>query len=274
VNRSRSQTAAVHALLVALALFALFPLVWMLSVSFMAPGEASTLPPPLLPKSATFANYRELFERAGMGRYLTNSLLVASAITLLSLALNLAAGYAFAKLRFEGRDRLFRTLLTALVIPAQVAMIPLFLIMKWLHLVNTYGGVVVPMMASVFGIFLVRQYARSLPDELLEAARIDGAGEWRIFMTIVLPLLKPIVVTLAIFTFLASWNDFMWPLIVLSDAAWQTAPVALASLSREHVQDNELMMAGSVVTVLPVLALFLVLQRQYIQGLLLGSVKG
>ncbi len=274
MNGSRAQTIAVHALLVALAAFALFPLIWMLSVSFMAPGEASALPPPLLPKSATLANYRELFERAGMGRYLVNSLFVASAITLLSLALNLAAGYAFAKLRFEGRDRLFRSLLTALVIPAQVAMIPLFLIMKWLHLVNTYGGVIVPAMSSVFGIFLVRQYARSIPDELLEAARIDGAGEWRIFATIVLPLLKPIVVTLAIFTFLASWNDFMWPLIVLSDAAWQTAPVALAGLSREHVQDNELMMAGSVVTVLPVLALFLVLQRQYIQGLLLGSVKG
>jgi multiple sugar transport system permease protein len=274
MNGSRAQSIAVNSLLVLLALFALFPLVWMLSVSFMAPGEASTLPPPLLPESATLANYRELFSRAGMGRYLANSLLVACAITLLSLALNLAAGYAFAKLRFDGRDRLFRSLLGALVIPAQVAMIPLFLIMKWLHLVNTYGGVIVPAMASVFGIFLVRQYARSIPDELLEAARIDGAGEARIFATIVLPLLKPIVVTLAIFTFLASWNDFMWPLIVLSDATWQTAPVALAGLSREHVQDNELMMAGSVVTILPVLLLFLVLQKQYIQGLLLGSVKG
>jgi multiple sugar transport system permease protein len=274
VKGSRVQSIVVNALLAALALFALFPLVWMLSVSFMQPGEASSLPPPLLPAHATLANYRELFLRAGMGRYLANSLLVASAITLLSLALNLAAGYAFAKLRFEGRDRTFRALLTALVIPAQVAMIPLFLVMKWLHLVNSYGGVIVPATASVFGIFLVRQYARSIPDELLEAARLDGAGEWRIFGTIVLPLLKPIVVTLAIFTFLASWNDFMWPLIVLGDAARQTAPVALAGLSREHVQDNELMMAGSVVTILPVLLLFLVLQRHYIQGLLLGSVKG
>ena len=274
MSASRRQAFAVNALLVVLALFALSPLLWMLSVSFMQPGEASTLPPPLLPKSATLANYRELFLRAGMGRYLANSLIVASAITLLSLALNLAAGYAFAKLRFDGRDRVFRTLLTALVIPAQVAMIPLFLIMKWLHLVNSYGGVIVPAMASVFGIFLVRQYARSIPTELLEAARIDGAGESRIFATIVLPLLKPIIVTLAIFTFLASWNDFMWPLIVLSDEAWQTAPVALAALSREHVQDNELMMAGSVVTILPVLALFLALQRYYLEGLLLGSVKG
>jgi len=270
----RWRAIGVNALLVVLAAFSLFPLLWMASVSFMHPGEASTLPPPFLPKSATLANYRELFERAGMGRYLVNSLLVATAITLFSLVLNLAAGYAFAKLHFAGRDRLFRTLLTALVIPAQVAMIPLFLVMKWLGLVNNYGGVVVPAMATVFGIFLVRQYARTIPDELLEAARIDGAGEWRIFATIVLPLLKPIVVTLAIFTFLASWNDFMWPLIVLSDQVWQTAPVALAGLAREHVQDNELMMAGSVVTVLPVLALFLALQRYYLEGLLLGSVKG
>lgn len=268
------QRVAVNGLLAAMALVALFPLLWMLSVSFMHRGEASAFPPPLLPAQPTLENYHELFERAGMARYLLNSLGVALATTVLSLAFNLSAGYAFAKLRFTGRERVFQLLLGALVIPAQVAMIPLFLIMKWLGLVNSYGGVVVPMMAGVFGIFLVRQYARSIPDDLLEAARIDGAGEARIFATIVLPLLKPIVVTLAIFTFLASWNDFMWPLIVLSDQAWQTAPVALAALSREHVQDNELMMAGSVVTILPVLALFLVLQRHYIQGLLLGSVKG
>ena len=264
----------VNGLLVAAAFIALFPLAWMASVSFMQPGEASAFPPPLLPAHATLANYHVLFERAGMGRYLVNSLLVATATTALSLLFNLAAGYAFAKLHFAGRERLFRSLLGALVIPAQVAMIPLFLMMKWLGLINNYGGVVVPALASVFGIFLVRQYAQSIPNELLEAARIDGAGEGRIFATIVLPLLKPIIVTLAIFTFLASWNDFIWPLIVLSDQAWQTAPVALAGLSREHVQDNELMMAGSVVTTLPVLILFLALQRHYIQGLLLGSVKG
>ena len=271
---TRRNAIVVNTLLVVGSLFALGPLAWMLSVSFMAPGEASAFPPPLLPKAATWANYHELFERAGMGRYLFNSLAIATAVTMLSLAFNLTAGYAFAKLRFAGRERIFKTLLGALVIPAQVTMIPLFLIMKWMGLVNSYGGVIVPAMAGVFGIFLVRQYAQSIPDELLEAARIDGASELRIFTTIVLPLLKPIIVTLAIFTFLASWNDFMWPLIVLSDQAWQTAPVALATLSREHVQDNELMMAGSVVTTLPVLILFLALQRHYIEGLLLGSVKG
>jgi multiple sugar transport system permease protein len=273
MSRPLAKVAVNGALLIA-ALVVVFPLAWMTSVSFMRPGEASAFPPPLLPEHATFANYRELFEHAGMGRYLFNSLFLAVAVTLISLAFNLSAGYAFAKLRFRGRERLFQAVLGALLIPAQVGMIPLFLMMKWLHLVNTYGGVIVPCLATAFGIFLVRQYARSIPNDLLEAARIDGAGEWRIFLRIVLPLLKPVIVTLAIFSFLATWNDFMWPLIVLSDQDWMTAPVAIASLSREHVQDNELMMAGSVVTILPVLVLFLVLQRHYIQGLLLGSVKG
>jgi multiple sugar transport system permease protein len=153
-------------------------------------------------------------------------------------------------------------------------MVPLFLMLKHMGLVNTYGGVIVPGMASIFGIFLVRQYAQSIPDELIEAARIDGASEFRIFRAIVVPLLKPIIVTLAVFTLLGTWNDFMWPLIVLTDRELYTLPVALASLSREHVQDNELMMAGSVLTTLPVLLVFLALQRYYVEGLTVGSIKG
>ena len=266
--------AIINALLALCALLTVFPLAWMLSVSFMMPGEASHFPPPLLPRQATLANYRELFAQAGIGRYVANSLLLAVAATLLSLAFNVGAGYAFAKLRFRGRDRIFKLLLGALVIPAQVAMLPLFLILKQMGLVNTYIGVLVPAAASIFGIFLVRQYALTIPDALLEAARLDGASEFRIFRSIVLPLLGPILVTLAIFSFLGSWNDFMWPLIVLTDRDLYTLPVALASLSREHVQDNEMMMAGSVLTIVPVLLLFLGLQRYYLQGLLMGSVKG
>ena len=272
-GESRANILAINAALVLLALVALAPLLWMLSVSFMPAGAASHFPPPLLPSRFTLDNYRELFERIGIGHYLVNSVIVACAITVLSLLVNTMAGYAFAKLQFRGRERIFAVLLAALVIPAQVTMLPLFLMMKQLHLVNSYGGVVVPALATVFGIFLVRQYARSIPDELMEAARIDGAGEARIFFQIVLPMLKPVLVTLAIFTFLGAWNDFMWPLIVLTDTSHYTLPVALASLSREHIQDVEMMMAGAVITVLPVLALFLVLQRYYIQGLLLGSVK-
>jgi multiple sugar transport system permease protein len=264
----------VNGLLLGTAAITLLPLLWMVSVSLMTPGEASTFPPPLLPGHPTLGNYRELFAHVGLGRYLANSVFLTAVATLLSLVFNVAAGYGFAKLRFAGRDRIFRLLLGALVIPGQVAMVPLFLLLKQLGLVNTYGGVIVPAMASVFGIFLVRQYALSIPDELLEAARIDGASEFRIFRLIVVPLLKPIVVTLALFTLLSTWNDFMWPLIVLTDKDLYTLPVALASLSREHVQDDEMMMAGSVVTVLPVLLVFLALQRYYIQGLMLGGVKG
>jgi multiple sugar transport system permease protein len=255
------------------AILTLLPLAWMLSVSLMSPGEASAFPPPLWPGHATLDNYRELFAHVGMGRFVANSALLTAAVTLLSLLLNVAAGYAFAKLRFPGRDRIFRLLLAALVIPSQVAMVPLFLLLKHLGLVNTYGGVIVPAMASIFGIFVVRQYALSVPDDVLEAARIDGASELRIFRSVIVPVLRPIVVTLAVFTSLGTWNEFMWPLIVLNDSELYTLPVALASLSREHVQDNELMMAGAVLTTLPVLLVFLVLQRHYIQGLTLGSVK-
>jgi multiple sugar transport system permease protein len=270
----RAADAWVHAGLVLLAAFSLAPLLWMVSVSFMAPGEASHSPPPLLPDAPTLENYHALFDRLGVGRYFANSVVVSLAITGLSLLVNAAAGYAFAKLRFHGRDRLFQLLLAALVIPTQVAMLPLFLLMKGLGLVDHFGGVVVPALASVFGIFLVRQAARAIPDELLEAARIDGAGEARIFFTIVLPLLRPALATLAVFTFMGSWNDFMWPLIVLTDDRNHTLPIALASLSREHIQDVEMMMAGAVVTVLPVLLLFLLLQRHYLRGLMMGSVKG
>lgn len=272
--KGRLEAWLVNGALVLIAIVALFPLVWMISVSLMHPGEASTSPPPLLPSDPTLHSYRELFSRGNITRNLLNSVGLALAATVLSLAFNVTAGYAFAKLRFAGRELLWKLLLGVMLIPAQVAMIPLFLLLKELGLVNSYAGVLIPTMASVFGIFLVRQYALGIPDELLEAARIDGAGEWRIFWSVVMPVLRPILVTLAIFAFLASWNDFLWPLIVLTDDQRQTLPVMIASLAREHASDSELMMAGSVITILPVLAIVLALQRYYIQGLLSGSVKG
>ena len=271
---SRAAIWVVNGLLAGLAFVSLFPLVWMVSVSFMQPGAASTLPTPVFPAAPTLANYRTLFGSIGMGKYFFNSLLIALLATLISVSFNVMAGYAFAKLQFRGRDAIFKTLLGALVIPAQVAMLPLFLMLKPLGLVNSYAGALVPVLASVFGIFLVRQFARGIPDDLLEAARIDGASEFRIFTTVIVPLLRPVLATLAIFAFLGSWNDFMWPLIVLTDDSLHTLPVALAGLSREHVQDNEMMMAGSVVTVLPVLVVFLALQRHYMAGLMAGGVKG
>jgi multiple sugar transport system permease protein len=265
--------ALLYALLAAGAALALAPLLWMLSLSFMPAGEATALPPRLLPSAPTLEHYRALFTRLHLARAFANSALLAAAVTALSLALNALAGYAFAKLRFPGRDRLFRGLLAALVIPGQVGMLPLFLMLKEMGLVNSYLGVLVPGLASIFGIFLVRQYALSIPDTVLDAARVDGASELRLWWSIVLPLCRPILVTLAVFTFMGAWNDFLWPLIVLTDEELHTLPVALANLLGEHAQDVELMMAGSVLTVLPVVALFALFQRHYLEGIGAGSVR-
>ena len=270
----RRSSILLHGLLVLGALVALLPMAWMVSASLMSTGEASSYPPRFLPRQVTFEHYRDLFTRLNLGRYLINSAFIAFTVTAISLFVNSMAGYAFAKLRFRGRERLFRVLATGLVIPVQVAMLPLFLLMKQLGLINTYWGVIIPGLASIFGIFLIRQYAQSIPDEMLDAARIDGASEWRIYRSVVVPGIVPILATLAIWTFLSTWNDFMWPLIVLSDETRYTLPVALAGLVGEHVQDTELMMAGSVLTVLPVMLVFLFLQRYYIQGVMAGSVKG
>ena len=273
MNR-RLGTLIVHALLIAGAALTVAPLLWMVSASFMPTGSANTSPPPLLPSRVTFEHYVELFSHLDLARSFTNSLIVSIVGTLATLVTSSAAGYAFAKLRFPGREGLFRLLLAAMLVPAQVGMLPLFLMLKKLGMVNTYFGVLIPWLASVFGIFLVRQYAMAIPDDLLHSARLDGAGEWRIYRSIVLPNLAPVLATLAVFVFMSSWNDFLWPLVILSDERLFTLPVALASLVGEHVQDTELMMAGAVVTVLPVLLMFIVLQRWYIRGVMAGSVKG
>ena len=262
-----------HGVLLAGAALTVLPLVWMVAASIMPTGEATAYPPRLLPSTPTLAHYRELWLRLDVGRAFANSLGLALAITLVSLLFNSMAGYAFAKLRFRGRDRIFRWLLSALVIPAQVAMLPLFLLLDGMGLIDTYAAVVIPGLASVFGIFLVRQYALSIPDSLLDAARVDGASELRVYWSIALPILRPVLVTLAIFTFLGAWNDFLWPLIVLADSDKYTLPVALANLLGEHAQDTELMMAGAVLTVLPTIVVFALLQRHYVRGIVTGGVK-
>ena len=264
----------IHLLLIVGAILTVIPLLWMISASFMPQGEATSFPPRVIPSRITFEHYQSLFSSLNLGRAFVNSLVVALLATVLSLLVNSLAGYAFAKLRFKGRDRVFAMLVAALGIPAQVAMLPLFLLLKSIGLVNTYVGVLIPYIATIYGVFLVRQFMLSIPDDLLAAARIDGASELRIYWSVILPVARPVLATLAIFTFMSAWNDFMWPLIILSDADKYTMPVAIANLSGEHFQDLELMMASAVLTIIPVLALFFVLQKQYIAGMMAGSVKG
>lgn len=279
----RARAIAANAAVATLTAVTVTPLVWMAIVSFMPRGASGRLPMPLWPERWTLENYHELLARRLIdGAWFDyriapaawNSLVVATIATVAGLALTVPAGYAFAKLRFRGRARLLRLLVAALVVPGQVAMLPLFLMFRQLGLVNSYAGVVLPGLAGIFAVLFVRQATLAIPDEMIDAARIDGAGELRIFAVIVLPLLSPTVATLALLMFLASWNDFLWPLIVLTDQHMYTLPVAVAGIAREHAADGELMMAAAVTTTLPVLLLFLALQRYYLRGLLGGSIKG
>ncbi len=263
----------IHILAVAIAALTLIPFLWMVSASFMHQGGANQFPPRFIPDSFSLEHYLRLFKSMNIARNFLNSLILSISITGLSLLVNSMAGFAFAKFHFPGKESLFKLLLAAMIIPAQVTMLPLFLMMNQMGLINSYLGVIIPGMASIFGIFLIRQYINSLPDSLIEAARLDGATDFQIYWRIVLPLAKPILVTLGLFTFMGTWNDFMWPLIIMTRENMYTLPVAMANLSGEHAQDTELMMAGAVLTVLPVIVVFMALQKFYIEGIMLGSVK-
>ncbi len=263
-----------YLILIVTGLMTIAPFLWMISASFMYDGHASVYPPRFLPDIFTTIQYERLFSRIDLTKNFFNSLFLSVTVTVISLFLNSMAGYAFAKYRFGGKEKLFKFLLSSMIIPAQVTMLPLFLMLKNLGLINTYFAIIIPGLANIFGIFLIKQYVMSIPDSLIEAARIEGASEFQIYSKIILPLATPILITLAIFTFLGTWNDFLWPLISLSDNSMYTLPVALANLMGEHTKDPELMMAGSVITIIPVMVVFVALQKYYIKGIMLGSVKG
>jgi len=271
--KRRLPALVVNALLIVGGLLTATPILWMISASFMPSGQANELPPKLLPTHPTLEHYATLFTHMNLARHLGNSLFIATGSTLICVLLCGMAGYAFARLEFKGRERVFQLLVAGMLIPAQVGMLPLFLLLKAMGLVNTMLGVVIPMMAPIFGIFMVRQYALGIPRDLMDAARIDGASEWRIFRQIVMPLLRPILATLAIFIFLSSWNDFLWPLIVAQDESVQTLPVAIARFAGQQAIPFNQILAVSVVSIVPVVVLFLVLQRQIIAGLVRGAIR-
>jgi multiple sugar transport system permease protein len=273
LSKLRLQKIFLYLLLLLGGVTTLAPFIWMISASFMEDGHASVYPPRFLPDHFSLNQYLNLFSRLNVGKYFFNSLFLAITITFISLFFNSMAGYAFAKYRFKGKYLLFNILLSSMIIPAQVTMLPLFLMLKTMGLINTYLSIIIPGLANIFGIFLIRQYALSIPDSLIEAARMDGATDFQIYRKVILPLCLPILTTLAIFTFMTIWNDFLWPLIALTDDSMYTLPVALANLMQEHVRDPELMMAGSVITIIPVIVVFLALQKYYISGIMLGGVK-
>nr|WP_235522370.1 carbohydrate ABC transporter permease [Cellulomonas sp. Root137] len=250
------------------------PFIWMLLGSFKSEGELRANPPTWWPQAPTLDNFRELFTRLDFVQFFTNSIVVALAVTLGNLLFCSMLGYAFAKIDFWGRTWLFRLVLATLMIPGMVTLVPLFVLVSNLGMVNTYFGLILPFLAGPFGVFLMRQFMQGIPDELVDAARVDGAGELRIFWRVVMPLCKPALATLAILTFLGSWNNFLWPLVVASTEDMYTLPVALALYSvGQNATQYGLLLAGSVVVVVPVLVVFLALQRHFVQGLATTGLK-
>ena len=251
------------------------PFVWMLLGSFKPQGEFLRLPPTWLPEAPTLGNYERLVERLDFPRYFFNSTVVAVAVTAGNVIFGPMLGYALAKLRFVGKRPLLLLVLATLMVPASATLIPLYILMSQLDLVNSYPGLVLPFLAGPFGVFLTRQFFLGLPDELLEAARIDGANEFRIFWTVAMPLAGPVLATLGILTFLASWNGFIYPLVMAQSPEMYTLPVALATFATGQFQaDHGMLMAGSVLLVVPVLAVFILMQRWITEGIATTGMKG
>ena len=274
VGRRRRRGILLHVALVVGLVLMIGPFVWMILGSFKTTAELRQLPPTFLPDDPTLENYRELFDRLDFPRYFFNSTIVALTVTLGNLLFCSMAGYALAKLEFPGKRVLLVLMLATLMVPAIVTFMPLFVLISNMGLANTHLGLILPFLVGAFGAFLMRQFIMGIPDELLEAARVDGAGEYRIFFRIVLPLCGPALATLAILTFLSSWNAFLWPLVVASTEDMYTLPVAIALFSiGQNESDVALQMAGSVVVVAPVIVLFFAMQRYVIQSIATTGIK-
>lgn len=262
-------------LLVIGAVWMLLPLVWMISASLMPASEVIKIPPVwFAPDKYSLANYIEVWTRLDFARFFFNSAFVAVTVTAAQLLTSSMAGFAFARYEFPGRSLIFYMILSTLMIPFQVIMIPLFIMMARLGMVNTYWGMIIPALVTPFGIFMMRQFMLSIPKSLLEAARIDGASEPAIFALIMLPLCKPALAALAIFTFLGSWDNYLWPLIIINSQKLWTLPIGLSRFSEQYVNQTHLQMAGASIMFVPVLIVFLLMQRNFIEGITMTGLKG
>ena len=263
-----------HLVLLPVAVLMLVPLVWMLVTSVETLNETRHFPPILVPHHVRLGNYTEVLRNAPFARWFLNTLIVTVAVVVGNLFLCSLAGYAFARLKFFGRDVVFILVLATLMIPFQVIMIPTFLIVRKLGLIDTLGALILPNLGSAFGIFLLRQFFRTLPIELEEAARIDGASRLGVLFKIVIPLSGPALATLAVILFLWTWNDFLWPLITIYNPNNMTIQLGLATFQGAHQTNTNLLMAANVMSMLPVLLLFFFAQRYFIRGIATTGLKG
>jgi multiple sugar transport system permease protein len=250
------------------------PLLWMVSSALKTQNEVVANPPTVIPTDPQWHNFGDVFQQVPFGRYLLNSLLVATVVTVVALLLHSMAAYSLARLRYPGRHAIFLGILATLMVPFTVIVIPLFIIVDWLGWVDTYWGLIVPMIPHAFGIFLLRQFYMSLPRELEEAAIVDGASLPRVYWSIVLPLSRPILAALGIFFFLANWNNFLWPLIVTQSQELWVVQLGIQQFTGQYGNQFHLIMAASTLAALPTLILFFVLQRRLVEGIKMTGLKG
>jgi ABC-type glycerol-3-phosphate transport system permease component len=262
-----------YALFSLVALVFTLPFFLMLSNAFKTSAEIVRIPPTFIPREPTLSAFRTVLEEAPYARWFANSLLVSISVTLLVLLTSSLAGYIFAKFSFPGRDVIFVLLLATMMVPFPVLLIPSYLIVNKLGLINSLWALIVPGIASAFGIFLMRQFIAGIPNDLIEAARLDGASEWAIYARIIVPLARPPMAALGIFTFLAAWNDYLWPLIVINDQHKSTLPLALTFFNSQHAQRYDLVMAAAAMAVIPVIIVFVIFQRQIVNALVLAGLK-
>lgn len=257
----------------ALAFAVVFPFIWMLITSFKPENDIVKFPPQLWPTSLTLDAYIDVWNRVPFGRFFLNSVLFAGGVTIISLILDSLTAYALSRLEFPGRDMLFVFILIALMLPFQVTFVPLYVTVHDLGLTNTFGGLIIPRATNAFGIFMLRQFFSTLPRELDDAARVDGASEFYIYRRIILPLSVPALTTLAIFHFMYNWNDFLWPLLITTTTEMRTLPAGLALFMGQHVVEYALLMAGGMLALAPLLIAFLFAQKYFVRGIAMSGLK-
>jgi multiple sugar transport system permease protein len=275
-NRRLVQLAVTYLIMILVAVIILLPLVWMISTSLKPKAQLFSLPLEWIPKTITFANYEKILNDPSLPivRWFLNSTFVASAQTLLILLVDSLAAYAYARMEFAGRKLIFGAMLATLFLPGIMFLVPNFVTVYNLKMLNSYAGVIIPGLAGVFGVFFMRQFFETVPKELEEAAEIDGANAFQTFYHVALPLARPALATLGIISFLGSWNDFLWPLLVLKDRQLQTLPPGLATLQGAYTSEYGLMMAGAVIVAVPVLLIYVVLQKFIVASVATSGLKG
>lgn len=273
-HKHRLGTAGYYVVSIVLAVIALIPFMWMISTSLKSRGALMSIPIEWIPAEPTLDGYAKVFSRFPFLRTIGNSLLISVAYTLITLISASMAAFAFAKLRFRGSGAMLSVYIATMMIPTQVTMIPLFVVMNRLGLIDSYASVILPSMFKPFAVFLLVQQMKTIPNDYIDAARIDGAGLFQTYRKVALPLCIPTLATLAVTTFMESWNDYLWPLLMLTDRNKMTLPIALSTLNGQYSTEYNVLMAGSLISMVPIIIIYIAAQKQFKSGLMAGGIKG